>query len=710
MHGKICTPLTSLLCDTHNRVQQLKANGEVKISGHSLDVASVVAVARHNVIPRVEEVNGVLSLAKSVKILKKSYDQGDTLYGINTGFGGSADVRSQNPSALQKSLLQTLQSAVITFEDRTGSTELSGGLSSHALPLPWTRAMMAVRCNSCIRGHSAISRGAVDAVLNLLEQGITPVVPLRGSISASGDLMPLAYVAGAIEGSPDIFVRVEERKKISVERADQALSARGLAPISLSPRDALALVNGTSASAAVGGLVFAEAGQLSVLSACITGLISEAMAARVEWSHPFLTDIRPHPGQYEASHITRTFLQGSELVSGHHDSIPKAGKLVERFDGSLAQDRYPLRTSPQWLGPQFEDLLSAHAQIAVELNSTSDNPSTDPKGGQVYCGGNFQAAAITSAVEKIRLGLQMVGKMLFSQTTEMLNHHMSGLPANLAADDPSQSFCLKGLDINMAAYQSELAFLANPVSNHVQSAEMHNQAINSLALLSARYTSQAVELVALLSASALYAACQAVDLRVMHATFLEKVTMQIMDICTAALPAHINQANYKDVVTSAGKAMRKTWWDHGAMDFGQRSEKAAWVFVLHISGLDLASRSKAHLDVPIAQLEKLQAKIKTELLSSWTVHRTGFLESPNTSKYLGTGTARLYKFVRDHLSVPIHHGLEDHPSCASTKHGLSEKKTIGSHVSIIYEAIRDGRLFGELTDVVDDLGLLGLPN
>lgn len=150
--------------------------------------------------------------------------------------------------------------------------------------------------------------------------------------------------------------------------------------------------------------------------------------------------------------------------------------------------------------------------------------------------------------------------MLFSQTTEILNHQMSnGLPANLAADDPSQSFCLKGLDINMAAYQSELSFLANPVSNHVQSAEMHNQAINSLALLSARYTHQAVELVALLSASALYAACQGVDLRVMHATFLSEVTTQIDDLCTATLSAHTGEAGYKDIVASASKTLRRTW-------------------------------------------------------------------------------------------------------------------------------------------------------
>ncbi|PPJ52586.1 hypothetical protein CBER1_10483 [Cercospora berteroae] len=660
----------------------------------------------HNVVPKVEEINGVLSLAKSIKVVQASYEKGETLYGINTGFGGSADVRSQNPDALQRSLLQTLQSAVLTTQDRTGVTN---GMQSHALPAAWTKAMMAVRANSVLRGNSAISRDAVDAVLNLLNHGITPIVPLRGSISASGDLMPLAYMAGAIEGSPDVFVQVEERSKVTVQQADQALLSRGLTPTALSARDALALVNGTSASAAVASLVFAEAAQLSILSACITALNSEAMSARVEWSHPFLSDIRPHPGQYETSHIIRAFLQESEMVSGIGDDITMAGRLVERFEGSLAQDRYPLRTSPQWLGPQFEDMLSAHAQISTELNSTSDNPSTDPAGGQVYCGGNFQASSITSAVEKMRLGLQMVGKMLFSQTTEILNHQMSnGLPANLAADDPSQSFCLKGLDINMAAYQSELSFLANPVSNHVQSAEMHNQAINSLALLSARYTHQAVELVALLSASALYAACQGVDLRVMHATFLSEVTPQIDDLCTATLSVHTGEPGYKDIVASAFKAMRRTWWDHGSLDFEQRSDKGAQAFVLHLAGLDPSSRSKTHLDLSIKDVNSLQAKIKSELLRTFSAKRATFLESPDTALYLGAGTRKLYEYVRNTLAVPMHRGLEVHPRCGSGDQGKS--KTIGSQVSIIYEAIRDGRLFGKVAEAMHELGIVALPN
>lgn len=153
--------------------------------------------------------------------------------GINTGFGGSADVRTQNCSALDKSLLQTLQSTVLIEEDKSTDGFLQSGISSHALLMPWVKAMMAVRSNSCIRGHSAVSMDAVEGVLRLLEEGISPVIPLRGSISASGDLMPLSYVAGAIEGSPDVFVRVQEGKQCCIQTAEAALASRGIAPMAL---------------------------------------------------------------------------------------------------------------------------------------------------------------------------------------------------------------------------------------------------------------------------------------------------------------------------------------------------------------------------------------------------------------------------------------------------------------------------------------------
>ena len=165
----------------------------------------------------------------------------------------------------------------------------------------------------------------------------------------------------------------------------------------------------------------------------------------------------------------------------------------------LRQDRYPLRTAPQFLGPQVEDILSALAAITQECNSSeylspyllpdlpfllspslpaTDNPLVEAETGVIHHGGNFQAMAVTNAMEKTRLALHHIGKILFAQSTELCNPTMNnGLPPSLAATDPSLNYHGKGIDIATAAYVSELGYLANPVSTHIQSAEMHNQAI-----------------------------------------------------------------------------------------------------------------------------------------------------------------------------------------------------------------------------------------
>lgn len=201
----------------------------------------------------------------------------------------------------------------------------------------------------------------------------------------------------------------------------------------------------------------------------------------------------------------------------------------------LIQDRYSLRSAPQWIGPQLEDLLLADQQISIELNSSCDNPLVDTLTRDIYYGCNFQAAVVTSAMEKVRLSLQMPGRMLFAQSTEMIDPHLSGgLPANLAADNPSLSFTMKGVDINMAAYMAELSYLANPMSSHAQAVEMHNQSVNSMALASARMSVDAVDILTKVSACSVYVACQALDLRTLHAGFVSKAR-DVLSSITARL-------------------------------------------------------------------------------------------------------------------------------------------------------------------------------
>lgn len=592
-------------------------------------------------------------------------------------------------TALQKALLQLTQSGVLVTADKNDHAAGIQDLGFHSMPAPWVRATMLVRCNSIMRGHSAVSLEVIEAIMKLLQQDLIPIIPLRGTISASGDLMPLSYIAGTIEGNPDIWVRVgkEAGKIVS---ATEALEMASLKPITLGPKEGLGLINGTSASAAIASLALYEVHQLAVLSQILTAIAVEALLGNAESFHPFIARVRPHDGQTEAAFNIRTFLKGSELANGVKNQ-------KDRTMSGLAQDRYALRTSPQWIGPQLEDLLLANRQIATELNSTSDNPLVDVREGAVYSGGNFQAASVTSAMEKARLSLQMLGKMLFSQCTELINPSLSkGLPANLAADDPSLSFTMKGVDINMASYMSELAFLANPVSSHVQSAEMHNQAINSLAFISTRYTMEAVEVTSLMCASCLYVGCQALDLRVMHLSFLQALRPVIQSITSEIFCQVLAAQDAAKLQSDLWKHIPEAWYSSATLDYYARCERVV------DTSIAIVVNSLAHCEPlipasmdPIAVLRTWRTRTLSALADTYTSVRAEFFERQNTADFLGQASSRMYTFVRKNLGVPFHKGLVEHPGPMDETAGSIDgraKKTIGSWISIIYESLRSGQL------------------
>lgn len=479
-------------------------------------------------------------------------DCSSSYLGVTTGFGGSADSRTLDFHGLQAALLQLTQTGVLTESD-FAPEKANYDIGFHSMPVTWVRATVLVRCNHLLRGHSGVRFEIIENLLKLLDLGMTPVIPLRGSISASGDLMPLAYIAGILEGNPDIKVHWDKDAKgaPTVISAPEALNIAKLDPIILGPKEGLGLLNGAAASAAVASLAVYDTNQLATLSQVIVGMSCEALLGNAENYHHFVAAIRPHSGQLEVARNIRNFVRGSSLL--------ETSETKDRTRAGLFQDRYAIRGASQWLGPGLEDLLLSIKQLSVELNSTQDNPVIDTASGEVYSGCNFQAASVTTATEKTRLALQMMGKMLFSVSSELINPDLNrGLPPNLTADDPNLSFTMKGVDINMAAYMSELAFLANPVSSHVQSAEMNNQPINSLALISSRYTMQAVETLSLMCAAHLYVVCQALDLRVLSVQFLDTLDMEL-DKITRDVCDQLANEQLDSLVASLSNAARSSW-------------------------------------------------------------------------------------------------------------------------------------------------------
>ena len=554
---------------------------------------------------------------------------------------------------------------------------------------------MLIRCNSLLRGHSGVRVDVIRSICALLEKGMTPVVPLRGSISASGDLCPLSYIPGVLEGNPDIYVRIDRDNDTKGQDAmhlpaNEALKTAQIPPIPLQAKEGLGITNGTATSCAAASLAIYQTNQFALLTQLLTAFGTEALLGSAENYHPFISAARPHTGQCEVAANILSFLSGSKLSPPEKEDGKASG---------LAQDRYALRTAPQWIGPYIEDLHLSQRQINTELNSTTDNPLINAATRTIHHGGNFQATSLTSAMEKTLLATQSLGKLVQAQCAELLNPILSkNLPPNLSADDPSLSFTFKGLDVNMASYMAELAYIAHPISTHVQSAEMDNQAVNSLALIAGRYVLEAGDVLGLMCATYLYALCQAVDLRCLEVEFEERVRREIAEGIRASFGEMIRGMGI-DVDGFSGRicsVVLEKWRSHAHLDLHDRgtrtAEEAVGAVMNHLS---------SHTPPPAVQEGSLLGAVASfrdttakKLTKTYDSIRSSFFASPTTRNYLSTATRALYDFVRTDLRVPMHRGLIDHPTFREGEQGRREMRVIGSYVSEIYLAVMDGRVHG----------------
>lgn len=580
--------------------------------------------------------------------------------------------------------------AVSTFPYHTNSST-GESLATLSMPEPWVRGAILVRINSLLRGHSAVRLEIIRFLVKLLQHDIVPLVPLRGSISASGDLCPLSYIAGTLEGNPDVYVWSGLPNARVIISAEEALKAIGVAPVDFGPKETLGLLNGTAFSVSVATLCHHEASNLLVLSQILTAMGVEALLGTAESFSPFIANVRPHPGQVEAATNIRVFLSGSKLASNGHSN------QEEQLDGMLKQDRYALRTSSQWLSPVIEDMALARLQLEIELNSTTDNPLVDAPSREIYHGGNFQGSSITSSTEKTRLGLEKIGKLIFAQSTELLNARLAyNLPPNLAADEPSLSYTMKGIDINMAAYYSELAYVANPVSNHVQSAEMSNQAINSLALISARATYTAVDLVSLLASAYLYVLCQALDLRAMDKRFMAVLEPEVValenGILSSRLPAAELATLHKHLWAELKKSLAATTGKDSSERFTVVAISVQHLVVKALQATPNRNTYTNDLDAIGQWTKKFAVKCKMVFLKN----RADYLACPDAIEHLGMASKKMYSFVRSSLAVPMHKGLIDHPGFegGDSGKGVDKRVTTGTQISKIYKALREERMTG----------------
>jgi phenylalanine ammonia-lyase len=264
----------------------------------------------------------------------------------------------------------------------------------------------------------------------------------------------------------------------------------------------------------------------------------------------------------------------------------------------------------------------------------------------------------------------------------------------------------------MAAYMSELAYLANPVSTHVQSAEMHNQAINSLALVSARKTMEAVDIMSMMCASYLYVLCQALDLRMLTEKFIEAAKDRARDVTSRRFQGccyNVQTAGKVEALADElWESIAHSWRLTGANDLHERCEKAvAATAPVFLQGLSSGHFNTEHHDhKQYLVILAWQEQMKEELESTYNIVRTSIFEHGTrlTASSVGQGSSKVYSFIRKELGVPMHRGLADAPIAGDT--GDRKKLTVGSWVSIIYEALRDGRLYQPVMESVKNNELL----
>ncbi len=457
----------------------------ITLDGRALSIAqiSLIADGRHDVHLGATE-DTKLKIEESVSLVTRAVAEGWSVYGVTTGFGGMADV----PVPLE--LASASQNNLLSF--------LATG-AGNQIDICHTRAAVALRANVLLQGCSGVRFELIQRMVDFLSHDAIPVVCELGSIGASGDLVPLAAVARAITGH-DLAAKVQQNGK--TYRCSEILRRLNMDPIELEPKEGLALVNGTSFSAAVAANCVAQTEPLIAAALAVNAMMMTALNAQPEPFSSFVHRLKPHPGQiWTANQLQRL------LNLGLGDDTTVAQRV---------QDRYSIRCFPQYFGPIVESLARIQQTVETEMNAVSDNPLIASEEGRFYQSGNFLGQYVGIAMDDLRKIIGLTVKHLDVQIATLVAPEFSqGLPPSLRGNEATvYNMGLKGLQITGNSIQPLLAWYGNPIVDHFPThAEQFNQNINGLSWSSANMAWKSVELFQHYMCVSLIFAVQAVDLR-----------------------------------------------------------------------------------------------------------------------------------------------------------------------------------------------------
>jgi histidine ammonia-lyase len=364
----------------------------VELDGHHLTLEAIEAIAEGAPVTIAPAARARVTRAR--EFVDAQFAGGGAIYGVTTGFGRLANISVDPAQAVELQLNLVRSHAAGTGEP---------------LAVPLVRATSALRANSLSAGHSGVKPQTLDAIVAMLNQGVTPVVPCQGSVGASGDLAPLAHMTLALIGEGEAFYRGERLPgAVALERA-------GLAPIELGAKEGLALINGTQVMTAVAALGVLRAERLAAAADVIGALSLEAYLGSDRVFDRRINDLRPHPGQERVAGNLRSLLAGSEIVQSHAE--------CERV-----QDPYSFRCIPVVHGAVRDSIAHVRRVTEIEANSVTDNPLVFAEDGEFLSGGNFHGEPVALALDFLKFTVAELASIGERRLYLLLNAEDRGLP------------------------------------------------------------------------------------------------------------------------------------------------------------------------------------------------------------------------------------------------------------------------------------------
>ncbi|OCZ70719.1 histidine ammonia-lyase [Acinetobacter pittii] len=447
-----------------------------------LSIEDVVSVARSEcqvALPETSEWRELIQ--KGADFLDQLLEEEGVIYGVTTGYGDSCLVEVP---------LHQVNELPLHLSRFHGC-----GLGED-LDVITARAVVVTRLCSLARGYSGVSIALLERLVWLLNENVIPVIPSEGSVGASGDLTPLSYIAGTLVGERNVYVDG------NIVPVAQVYAEKGLQPLTLRPKEGLALMNGTAVMTAIACLNYKKAEQIALASTLITALNVLALEGNPSHFDEVLFAQKPHPGQQRIAKQLRDWLN-SEVQTAHQS--PRL------------QDRYSLRCAPHIIGVFEDSKVWLRQFIENELNSSNDNPLIDPVGMRVLHGGHFYGGHIAQAMDSLKIMIANIADLMDRQIAQLVDHKMNhGLPRNLTGATVERlplNHGFKAVQIGVSAWTAEALKNTLAASIFSRSTECHNQDKVSMGTIAARDASRVITLTQQVIAALCCASVQAIHLK-----------------------------------------------------------------------------------------------------------------------------------------------------------------------------------------------------